>query len=154
MSGLLRSLAITAVSIGVLAMAVPSADAGNKHRYRSNGGANFAAGVVTGLIVGGIVSHNRGYRGYRRYNCYGAYCGNRYYRYGNRGYYPKRYYGPGIHKRYYGRLPYYRPAPRYRTSYRRAHYNYCFGKYRSYRAYDNTFQPYHGPRRACRPPHS
>jgi hypothetical protein len=28
------------------------------------------------------------------------------------------------------------------------HVRYCYNRYRSYRKYDNTFQPYHGPRRA------
>ncbi|MEM6464536.1 MAG: BA14K family protein [Pseudomonadota bacterium] len=149
MSGVLRSLAIAALSLGLLAMAVPSADAGSKYRYKHNKGANFAAGIATGLIIGGIVSSNRRYG---RYNCYGAYC-SRSYRYGHRGYYPKRYYGPSIHKRYYGRVPYYRPQVRSKRSYRRAHYNYCFNRYRSYRASDNSFQPYHGPRKPCRSPY-
>lgn len=30
-----------------------------------------------------------------------------------------------------------------------AHVNSCYRRYRSYRLYDNTFQPYHGPRRPC-----
>lgn len=30
------------------------------------------------------------------------------------------------------------------------HVRYCYNRYRSYRQYDNTFQPYHGPRRQCR----
>lgn len=34
-----------------------------------------------------------------------------------------------------------------------AHVNWCHSRYRSYRAYDNTFQPYHGPRRQCRSPY-
>ena len=147
MTGVLKSLAIASVSIGLLAVSVPSADAGSKYRYKSNKGANFAAGLVTGLIVGGIVSSNR------RYNCYGAYCGN-YYRYGNRGYYQRGgYWGPGLYPRYYGKPRYYKPVPRYRTSFRRAHYNYCIKRYRSYRAYDNSFQPYHGPRRPCISPY-
>ncbi|MEP0232933.1 BA14K family protein [Roseibium sp.] len=29
------------------------------------------------------------------------------------------------------------------------HYTWCARKYRSYRASDNTFQPYNGPRRQC-----
>ncbi len=45
----------------------------------------------------------------------------------------------------------------YRGSYDRragdAHINWCYNRYRSYRAYDNTFQPYHGPRRACNSPY-
>ncbi|MBN8934661.1 MAG: BA14K family protein, partial [Rhizobium pusense] len=36
---------------------------------------------------------------------------------------------------------------------RRAHVNWCANRYRSYRAYDNTFQPYNGPRRQCVSPY-
>lgn len=39
-------------------------------------------------------------------------------------------------------------APRTRTY--TSHQAYCASKYRSYRASDNTYQPYHGPRRQCR----
>ncbi|MBP2445319.1 BA14K family protein [Rhizobium leguminosarum] len=31
-----------------------------------------------------------------------------------------------------------------------SHADYCYSRYRSYRAYDNTFQPSYGPRRQCR----
>ncbi len=46
----------------------------------------------------------------------------------------------------------------YRNNYRgnysgNAHINWCYNRYRSYRAYDNTFQPYHGPRRQCISPY-
>jgi hypothetical protein len=33
------------------------------------------------------------------------------------------------------------------------HVRWCDDKYRSYRVRDNTFQPYHGPRRQCRSPY-
>ncbi|WP_082047087.1 BA14K family protein [Mesorhizobium sp. LCM 4577] len=33
------------------------------------------------------------------------------------------------------------------------HVRWCYDHYRSYRASDNTFQPYHGPRRQCRSPY-
>ncbi|WP_417434493.1 BA14K family protein [Hoeflea sp.] len=33
------------------------------------------------------------------------------------------------------------------------HIRWCHNKYRSYRERDNTFQPYHGPRRECRSPY-
>lgn len=44
---------------------------------------------------------------------------------------------------------------RRRRSYRRggSHVNWCYNRYRSYRAYDNTFQPYRGGRRYCRSPY-
>ncbi|WP_306119165.1 MULTISPECIES: BA14K family protein [unclassified Roseitalea] len=35
----------------------------------------------------------------------------------------------------------------------RAHYRWCDAKYRSYRASDNSFQPYHGPRKPCISPY-
>jgi len=45
------------------------------------------------------------------------------------------------------------PAPRrvYRSG--DAHVQWCYNRYRSYRAYDNTFQPYNGPRRQCHSPY-
>lgn len=50
-------------------------------------------------------------------------------------------------------------APRYaapRRQYRAtssAHVRWCYDRYRSYRAWDNTYQPYNGPRRQCRSPY-
>ncbi|MBN8868241.1 BA14K family protein [Shinella sp. PSBB067] len=35
-----------------------------------------------------------------------------------------------------------------------AHVNWCVNRYRSYRAYDNTFQPNNGPRKQCLSPYS
>lgn len=34
-----------------------------------------------------------------------------------------------------------------------SHVRWCANRYRSYRAYDNTFQPYNGPRRQCYSPY-
>ncbi len=34
-----------------------------------------------------------------------------------------------------------------------SHTEWCYNRYRSYRAYDNTFQPYNGPRRQCVSPY-
>ncbi|SIT60024.1 hypothetical protein BQ8794_90189 [Mesorhizobium prunaredense] len=42
----------------------------------------------------------------------------------------------------------------YRRVYRGdAHMEWCYSRYRSYRAYDNTYQPYYGPRRQCFSPY-
>lgn len=54
--------------------------------------------------------------------------------------------------------PVYAPRPRYRVRPRargfpRAHFAWCNQRYRSYRAYDNSFQPYNGPRRPCISPY-
>lgn len=34
-----------------------------------------------------------------------------------------------------------------------AHVRWCHSRYRSYRAWDNSWQPYNGPRRQCRSPY-
>ena len=39
-------------------------------------------------------------------------------------------------------------------SYGNSHVQWCYNRYRSYRASDNTFQPYNGPRRQCYSPYS
>lgn len=49
------------------------------------------------------------------------------------------------------------PPPRryYRTErLSSAHVRWCYNRYRSYRAWDNTFQPYGGPRQQCWSPYS
>ncbi|MCA1491832.1 BA14K family protein [Sinorhizobium alkalisoli] len=43
--------------------------------------------------------------------------------------------------------------PRYYGGGGSSHTRWCYARYRSYRAYDNTFQPYNGPRRACISPY-
>jgi hypothetical protein len=46
------------------------------------------------------------------------------------------------------------PAPVYRAPrYGNAHVQWCYNRYRSYRASDNTFQPYNGPRQQCYSPY-
>jgi hypothetical protein len=46
------------------------------------------------------------------------------------------------------------PEPIYRPRYgRNSHVDWCYARYRSYRASDNTFQPYEGPRRQCVSPY-
>ncbi|SJM27919.1 BA14K family protein [Mesorhizobium delmotii] len=78
-----------------------------------------------------------------------------------RGYRGYRYYRPGYRR--YG--DYWFPLAAFATGalitgaivnnqYRRvyrgdAHVQWCYNRYRSYRAYDNTYQPYYGPRRQC-----
>lgn len=50
-------------------------------------------------------------------------------------------------------------APPQRRYYRagrisNAHVQWCYNRYRSYRSWDNTFQPYNGPRQQCYSPYS
>ncbi|MBZ9943005.1 BA14K family protein [Mesorhizobium sp. BR1-1-13] len=35
-----------------------------------------------------------------------------------------------------------------------AHVRWCYDRYRSYRAWDNSYQPYGGPRQQCRSPYN
>lgn len=101
--------------------------------------------------------------------------GPRYYRNGPRYYRGGGYYG---RDRYYGNRYYRRgpsagaiigglaagaiiggalAQPRYVTPRRYvggdSHTSWCYSRYRSYRAYDNTFQPNYGPRRQCVSPY-
>ena len=78
--------------------------------------------------------------------------------YRNRHYRPHRAYRH--HKRYRPRSGFSVElnfgSPRYRApvaSYSGRHHAWCSGKYRSYRSYDGTYQPYHGPRRRCNSPY-
>jgi len=108
----------------------------------------------------------RGYdRGYRRGGRERVYRrgGNHYWR-GHRGY---RNHRPGYrrHGDFWfppaafiagaivgGALSNQEPPVRYRPR-GGAHAEWCYNRYRSYRASDNTFQPYNGPRRQCQSPY-
>lgn len=113
-------------------------------------------------------------RNWNRGDRYGRRYGGRYWGHGGhyrrhwrrnyrRGWYDSDWYGGsgiyfGLGFPGYGYYdPYYAPryyAPRrvYRSG--NAHVQWCYNRYRSYREYDNTFQPYNGPRRQCWSPYS
>ena len=108
------------------------------HHHGHHYGGAIIGGLAAGMIFGGML-------GYPYYGSgYGSYYGSGYYPgafYGPRAYYgpgafygPRAYYGSGA---YYGRRAYY------------GGYRSCAARYRSYRAWDNTYQPYYGPRRRC-----
>jgi hypothetical protein len=62
------------------------------------------------------------------------------------------YYDPYYYDSYPGY--YYQPRRIYRTErLSSAHVQWCYNRYRSYRAWDNTFQPYYGPRQQCISPY-
>lgn len=102
---------------------------------------------------------------HRRNRCYDGWCGKRYGRYNHwdndwryrrhyrpyRHVYPQFYFGLGVplYNNYY----YAQPRRYYRAG-GSAHVAWCYNRYRSYRAWDNTYQPYHGPRRQCWSPYS
>ena len=97
--------------------------------------------------------HGGGYRGggyYGGYRGYGGY--RRGYRYHDGYWFPLAAFGAGAliggaiasdQPRYYAR-PSGGINPR--------HYEWCANRYRSYRGYDNTFQPTNGPRQECLSP--
>ena len=64
-------------------------------------------------------------------------------------YAPRRYYRPYAPQAYYYALP---PRRVYRSG-ANSHVAWCYDRYRSYRAYDNTYQPFNGPRRECISPY-
>ena len=66
--------------------------------------------------------------------------------------------GLGIGSMYNNYNYYDAPPRRYYRTYRTqrvssAHVQWCYDRYRSYRAWDNTFQPYSGPRQQCYSPY-
>ncbi len=89
--------------------------------------------------------------------------------------YRKRGPGPAFYRGHRG-VRYHRPGYRYHNGYwfpaaaflglviggaiaaqahsGNAHVRWCYNRYRSYREWDNTFQPNHGPRRRCNSPYS
>ncbi|WP_417671742.1 BA14K family protein [Roseibium sp.] len=105
-----------------------------------------AAAEIPGLVSKAKTTVRFGFYLYNGHPYYSGHRGFPYRRPGWRHYngwwFPPQAFGPTVRPRY--------PVARHLS---RAHYDWCFRKYRSYRARDNTFQPYHGPRKACRSPY-
>lgn len=116
----------------------------------------YRGGYGRGYYGGG---YGRGYYGggYYRRGWYGGYRGYPGYRHGYRYYdgywYPLAAFGAGalIGGAIASQPRYVAPAPVAGLNPR--HYEWCEARYRSYRAYDNTFQPNNGPRRECLSPY-
>lgn len=141
--------AMLAGALGLSGMA-PAAAAPIPAPVASDAGSNLVIDV-----------HER--RGFHRRGGYAYYNGHRGYR-GHRDGYRRHngYWFPrsaftfeiiigGASPRYHAPRRYYAPPRGYRLT--RAHYRWCDAKYRSYRASDNTFQPYHGRRKQCVSPY-
>ncbi|MCV0398010.1 MAG: BA14K family protein [Rhizobiaceae bacterium] len=98
--------------------------------------------------------HRRGFYRDGRYGWYNGHRGYRHYRRGYREYngfwFPLAAFAAGA---VIGSAVNNPPVVR-RGRYSQAHYDWCYNRYRSYRDYDNTFQPYNGPRRQCYSPYS
>ena len=99
-------------------------------------------------------------RDFRRSGNYAWYNGHRGYRYHRHGYqnyngfwFPAGAFIAGAiignalnNQQYYGDRTFYGGGS--------THVDWCYNRYRSYRASDNTFQPYNGPRQQCYSPYS
>lgn len=96
------------------------------------------------------VDHRRHHRFYKRNGHY-YYNGHRGYRHKRPGYrYHNGYWFPALAFTLF-------LAPQIRQEraiqLTEAHYRWCDDRYRSYRRWDNSFQPYHGPRKPCVSPY-
>ena len=146
----IRTAMAALLSLTVVGATLTGAEAGQRER-------DFARGVATGVagavIVGGLAQSNRANVSVGTGFGYGHGFG-----YNVPSY---RYADPVV--TYRPRVVYERPViverpvvyerPVRSVSSYDAHVSYCYGRYRSYRESDNTFQPYHGPRRQCRSPY-
>ncbi len=137
------SLAFAALLAGT--MTVTAIGEANAHfkggiHHRHGRGAGVAAGIIGGLIVGGAIA-NANRRGRNRH-CHYDYCHRHSYRYSDH-----------VHEDIVYERPRRRPRRRPVARSGDAHEDWCYRKYRSYRAYDNTYQPYSGGRRYCRSPY-
>ncbi|MBB3391099.1 hypothetical protein FHT82_003871 [Rhizobium sp. BK275] len=158
----MRKLAIIALSIATAFSGMP-AWAGPAYTANPAQGAVQTEGSQTDLLQVGCNNftncprYDRGWGGYN-YRYSDRY---RYNRGWDRRYYGDRYYRDRYYRRYdntgaiIGGLAVgaiiggiIASQPRVRTG--SSHADYCYSRYRSYRAYDNTYQPTYGPRRQCR----
>jgi len=150
------TIAMTGIlSFSIIGTSIQTADAGKRER-------RIAVGLAIGIIGAAIAinEHKKLKKEKRRnrqrvnnsqraryYNANSRYTDERY-RFDDSDYYDDRSFDDDYYER---------PAPRrvgrvFRLS--RAHANWCQNQYRSYRKWDNTFQPYHGARRACFSPYN
>lgn len=151
--------------LAVLMLAIATSLAGVGPSFAENSGDEHSAQSRGGFGDSGV----RNSRGFDRCNIYR--CGGyRHGHYGNRDYgnrhYGNRYYRDGYYRNDYndagallgglaagaliGGLIASQPQARPVGN---SHVDWCYSRYRSYRAYDNTYQPYYGPRRQCYSPY-
>ncbi|EPE98425.1 MULTISPECIES: BA14K family protein [Rhizobium] len=145
--------------LAVLVLAIATSLAGVGPSFAENSGDEHSAQSRGGFGDSGV----RNSRGFDRCSIYR--CGG--YRHGGYG---NRYYGNRYHDGYYrhhdndagaligglaagaiiGGLIASQPQA---GPVGNSHVDWCYSRYRSYRAYDNTYQPYYGPRRQCYSPY-
>lgn len=154
-------LGIAGILIATIAAssAITPAYAGKKER-------RTAAGIAIGAIAGAIIVNEIGKKRDRRYKRRHRDRDRAFHRSNRRWDAPRHRYRK--HRRHHRpayrydyeqpRVVYREPQPRLRYEGRvsagEVHTNWCYNRYRSYRAYDNTFQPYHGRRKQCFSPYN
>ncbi|KQV68440.1 BA14K family protein [Rhizobium sp. Root1220] len=121
-------------------------------QYCRYGRCGYQPGFRPGYQPGYYPGARPAYRPAYRTGWYGGYRGYPYYRDGYRHYngywYPLAAFGAGAIIG--GAIA---AQPRYAEPVGSGHVAWCEQRYRSYRAYDNTFQPYNGPRQQCVSPY-
>jgi hypothetical protein len=95
--------------------------------------------------------HGHHHRGFSRHGGYGWYNGHRGYRHYRHGY--REYNGWWFPATAFLGAAIIGNAIANQPRGGSAHVQWCYNRYRSYRASDNTYQPYHGPRRQCISPY-
>ncbi len=134
----LAILAILAFGFGV------SGPVGSANAMSAPAAARAAVDVQPGTATVQKVDHRgRHHRDWRRYDR------RDWHRYDRRHYRPRS----GFYLHFGTPAPRYAPPPRRAYGLPRSHVNWCHARYRSYRSWDNTFQPYNGPRRQCVSPY-
>ncbi|OWW00109.1 hypothetical protein ATY81_25270 [Rhizobium sp. R72] len=119
-------------------------------QWRHHGGGNWNGGHWNGGHYGGYHHHHGSNWGLALGGlAFGAILGSALSQPYYGSYYDTHYGSP--YGYYGGPYRYYRPYRNYAWSgyYGGSHARWCYARYRSYRAFDNTFQPYYGPRRQC-----
>ena len=132
------SLSMAALLAGTMVM-LSFSDADARHKRRHGVAAGVAAGIIGGAIIGGAIANSNRRRSNR--HCHRGYCHRHNYEYSDHRHRPVVYDPP----------PRRRAPPR--REYGDRHEDWCYDRYRSYRARDNTYQPYRGGRRYCRSPY-
>lgn len=131
------AIQMPAAPVATAPAAAPSSDVQQVQYWRHHRGGYYRGGGYRG---GGYYGGYRGYNGYRHG-----------YRYHNGYWFPLAAFGAGalIGGAIASDQPrYVRPS----NGINPRHYEWCANRYRSYRGYDNTFQPNNGPRRQCLSP--
>jgi hypothetical protein len=143
---------LIAATLATAPLALSTAPAQANHEFWHAFGAGVAGGIVGGVIANAIVEGQR--------HCHPGGCHSHA---GARAYHGHDQYGRIIYARPVVREPVYEepvefydePAVVRPGRLPRAHYDWCYGRYRSYDAGSNTYQPLGGGRRVqCRSPYA